>query len=105
MKKLSTLRDVNSDQQNGGLRELLTYDRVTAARLRQTAQSLDNLLYAAFGQSEVSVIYTPLNQYYVVLEVAPQYLQSPTGLNPIYINPRGSPTANGGTSLSTMPPL
>jgi multidrug efflux pump len=105
MKKLSTLRDVNSDQQNGGLRELLTYDRVTAARLGQTAQSLDNLLYAAFGQSEVSVIYTPLNQYYVVLEVAPQYWQSPTGLNQIYINPGGSATSTGGTSLSTMAPL
>jgi multidrug efflux pump len=105
MKKLSTLRDVNSDQQNGGLRELLTYDRVTAARLGQTAQSLDNLLYAAFGQSEVSVIYTPLNQYYVVLEVAPQYWQSPAGLNQIYINPGGSATSNGSTSVSTMAPL
>jgi multidrug efflux pump len=105
MKKLSTLRDVNSDQQNGGLRELLTYDRVTAARLGQTAQSLDNLLYAAFGQSEVSVIYTPLNQYYVVLEVAPQYWQSPAGLNQIYVNPGGSATSTGSTSLSTMAPL
>jgi multidrug efflux pump len=105
MKRLSTLRDVNSDQQNGGLRELLTYDRVTAARLGQTAQSLDNLLYAAFGQSEVSVIYTPLNQYYVVLEVAPQYWQSPAGLNQIYINPGGSATSTGSTSLSTMAPL
>src|SRR5712664_1247646 len=105
MKRLSTLRDVNSDQQNGGLRELLTYDRVTAARLGQTAQSLDDLLYAAFGQSEVSVIYTPLNQYYVVLEVAPQYWQSPAGLNQIYINPGGSATSTGSTSLSTMAPL
>jgi multidrug efflux pump len=105
MKKLATLRDVNSDQQNAGLRELLTYDRVTAARLGQTAQSLDNLLYAAFGQSEVSVIYTPLNQYYVVLEVAPQHWQSPAGLKDIYINPGGSATSNGSTGLSTMAPL
>ena len=62
---------------------MLTYDRMTAARLGQTAQSLDNALYSAFGQSEVSVIYTQLNQYYVVLEVAPQYWQSPAGLNSI----------------------
>jgi multidrug efflux pump len=62
MQKLPDLADVNTDQQNGGLQELLTYDRVTAARLGQTAQSLDSSLYSAFGQSEVSVIYTQLNQ-------------------------------------------
>ena len=79
MKKLPGFQDVNSDQQNGGLEELLTYDRVTAARLGITAQSLDSALYSAFGQSEVSIIYTQLNQYYVVLEVAPQYWQTPEG--------------------------
>ena len=84
MKKLPGLQDVNSDQQNGGREELLTYDRVTAARLGLTAQTLDSSLYEAFGQSEVSIIYTQLNQYYVVLEVAPQYWQSPEGLKYIY---------------------
>ena len=79
MKKLPGLQDVNTDQQNGGLQEMLTYDRVTAARLGQTPQSLDRSLYCAFGQSEVSVIYTQLNQYYVVMEVAPQYWQTPSG--------------------------
>ena len=59
----------------------MTYDRVTAARLGQTASSLDSALYADFGQSEVSLIYTQLNQYYVVLEVAPQYWATPDGLN------------------------
>ena len=88
MKKLPGLQDVNTDQQNGGLQEMLTYDRVTAARLGLTAQSLDQSLYSAFGQSEVSVIYTQLNQYYVVLEVAPQYWQIPSGLNIIYFTPR-----------------
>ena len=77
MKKLPGLLDVNTDQQNGGLQEMLTYDRVTAARLGQTSQSLDQSLYRAFGQSEVSVIYTQLNQYYVVMEVAPRFWQSP----------------------------
>ena len=86
MKKIPDLEDVNSDQQNGGLQEMLTYDRVTAARLGQTAESLDSSLYSAFGQSEVSVIYTQLNQYYVVMEVAPPYWQDPSDLNNIYFN-------------------
>ncbi len=86
MKRLPGLQDVNSDQQNGGLDELMTYDRVTAARLGLTVQSLDSSLYGAFGQSEVSIIYTQLNQYYVVLEVAPQYWQSPEGLKDIYLH-------------------
>jgi multidrug efflux pump len=85
MKTLPGFQDVNSDQQNGGLDVLLTYDRITAARLGITAQSLDASLYSAFGQSEVSIIYTQLNQYYVVLEVAPQYWQSPEGLRDVYL--------------------
>jgi multidrug efflux pump len=90
MKRLPGLQDVNSDQQNGGLDELLTYDRTTAAKLGQTVQSLDSTLYSAFGQSEVSVIYTQLNQYYVVMEVAPQYWQSPEGLKDIYLQSPGN---------------
>jgi multidrug efflux pump len=85
MKRLPGLQDVNTDQQNGGLEELLNYDRITAAKLGRTVQSLDSTLYGAFGQSEVSIIYTQLNQYYVVLEVAPQYWQSPEGLKDIYL--------------------
>jgi multidrug efflux pump len=86
IRKLPGLQDVNSDQQNGGLRELLNYDRVTAARLGITPQALNSTLYSAFGQSQVSIIYTQLNQYYVVLEVAPQFWQNPEGLNSIYMN-------------------
>ncbi len=85
MTHLHGLQDVSSDQQNGGLDELMNYDRVTAAKLGLSAQSLDSTLYGAFGQSEVSIIYTQLNQYYVVLEVAPQYWQSPEGLKDIYL--------------------
>ncbi|MGF7178727.1 efflux RND transporter permease subunit [Tunturiibacter psychrotolerans] len=104
MKRLPGLQDVNTDQQNGGLDEMLNYDRVTAARLGQTAQSLDQGLYSAFGQSEVSIIYTQLNQYYVVLEVAPDYWQTPAGLNNIYFHPTGtsSVTASGNVPLATM---
>ncbi|MGA7341858.1 MAG: efflux RND transporter permease subunit [Terracidiphilus sp.] len=98
MSKLPGLQDVNTDQQNGGLQEMLTYDRTTAARLGLTPQSLDSSLYSAFGQSEVSVIYTQLNQYYVVMEVAPQYWQDPSGLNNIYAAPGKS--ASGGSSAA-----
>jgi multidrug efflux pump len=85
MKELPALQDVNSDQQNNGLEEFLTYDRTTAARLGITPQSLNTSLYNAFGQAQVSIIYKQLNQYYVVLEVAPQYWQSPEGLKYIYL--------------------
>jgi multidrug efflux pump len=108
MKKLPGLQDVNTDQQNGGLDELLTYDRTTAAKLGLTAQSLDSALYGAFGQSEVSVIYTQLNQYYVVLEVAPKYWQSPQGLKDIYLKSSGGspiPLATIAKSQSNTTPL
>jgi len=90
MQKLQGFQDVSSDAQNSGLQEMISYDRPTAARLGITPQSLDQSLYSAFGQSQVSIIYTQLNQYYVVLEVAPPYWQSPDGLKNIYLNTTGS---------------
>ena len=102
MQKLPDLQDVNTDQQNGGLQEMLSYDRVTAARLGQTPQSLDSSLCSAFCQSEVSVIYTQLNQYYVVMEVAPQYWQNPSGLNNIYFSPPGSSSRAGLNAVSPL---
>ena len=69
---------------------ILQYDRNTAARLGVTTQALDSALYSAFGQQEVSIIYAPLNQYYVVLEVAPQFWQTPEGLKYIYLNTAGA---------------
>ncbi len=98
MQKIPGFQDVSSDAQNSGLQESLSYDRATAARLGITPQSLDQSLYSAFGQSEVSIIYTQLNQYYVVLEVAPQYWQSPDGLKNIYLHTSGS----GIVPLSTV---
>ena len=103
MQKLPDLTDVNTDWQNGGLQESLNYDRVTAARMGQTPQSLDSALCSAFCQSEVSVIYTQLNQYYVVMEVAPQYWQDPSGLNNIYFAPPGGSSAAAG--LNAVSPL
>ena len=78
--------------------------RKSAARLGLTAQALDQGLYSAFGQSEVSVIYTQLNQYYVVLEVAPEYWQNPQGLKDIYFHPTGvsSTTASGNVPLLSL---
>ncbi|HUK90631.1 MAG TPA: multidrug efflux RND transporter permease subunit [Blastocatellia bacterium] len=85
MRKLPGLQDINTDQQNSGLQALLVYDRKTAARLGISAQTLDQTLYAAFGQRLASTIYTALNQYFVVLEVAPKYWQSPQELKNIYV--------------------
>ena len=100
IKKLPGFQDVSSDQQNGGLEQYVAFDRVTAARLGQTVSSLDQALYANFGQSQVSLIYTQLNQYYVVLEVAPQYWSTPEGLKSVYIHPSSdNPTATGNTPL------
>jgi len=85
MRKLRMLTDVNTDQQNSGLQAMLTYDRDTASRLGITPQMLDNSLYEAFGQAQVSTMYTAINQYHVVLEVEPQYWQSPVNLKDVYI--------------------
>jgi multidrug efflux pump len=87
MKNLPELTDVDSDQQNNGLQARLVYDRPTAARMGITPQLMDNTLYGAFGQSLASTMYTSLNQYYVVMEVAPQFWQSPQGLRSIYVHP------------------
>jgi len=91
MKTLPGLTDVNSDQRNHGLEELLNYDRPTASRMGVSPQSIDSTLYHAFGQSQVSTMYTPLNQYHVVMEVAPKYWQNPESLNDLYLT-----TTNGG---------
>jgi multidrug efflux pump len=89
MKKLPEIKDVNIDQQNGGLQAAFNYDRRTAARLGITPQLIDQSLYGAFGQAQVSTIYTSLNQYHVVMEAAPQYRQSPLGAKSIYVHPAG----------------
>jgi multidrug efflux pump len=91
LRTLPELADVNSDQQMHGLQASLVIDRSTASRLGITSQTIDDTLYDAFGQRFVSTMYTPLNQYHVVLEVAPTFWQNPDGLR--YIFARSS---NGG---------
>jgi len=85
LKKLRQLADVNSDQQNKGLQTSLVIDRSTASRLNITPATIDNTLYDAFGQRQVSTMYTPLNQYHVVMEVQPKFWQSPDGLKYTYV--------------------
>src|SRR6184192_2256131 len=85
MATIPELRDVNSDQQLKGLQSALVIDRDTAARLGVAVQDVDNTLGDAFGQRQVSNIYKGLNQYHVVLEVAPEFQQSPEALKSIYV--------------------
>ncbi|HEV2207880.1 MAG TPA: multidrug efflux RND transporter permease subunit [Verrucomicrobiae bacterium] len=90
LRKLQGFNDVNSDQQNNGLQASLVYDRATAARLGLTPQAIDNTLYDAFGQRQVSTMFTALNQYHVVMEVDPQFWQSPEGLSGVYLRSTNS---------------
>src|SRR6266853_495484 len=86
LRGLPELRDMNTDQQDHGLQAKLVIDRDTASRLGVTPQDLDNALYDAFGQRQVSTMYRPLNQYHVVMEVAPQFQQTPEALQNIYLH-------------------
>ncbi len=89
MRALPQVVDVNSDQQNRGLEASLVIDRPTASRLGITPQLIDDTLYDAFGQRQVSITYTLLNQYHVVMEVEPHYWQRPEILKDIYVFPPG----------------
>ena len=113
LQKIPVLTDVNSDFQQKGLETQLNIDRSTAARLGLTVSQIDNTLYDAFGQRSVSTIFNPLNQYHVVMEVAPRYWQDPSALKDIYIStagavnsvqstnaPAGNTVAAGSTSAS-----
>ncbi|RDU96993.1 efflux RND transporter permease subunit [Trinickia dinghuensis] len=101
LKHRPELADVNSDQQQGGLEAFVTVNRQSAARLKITPSQIDNTLYDAFGQRQVSTIYNPLNQYHVVMEVAPRYWQDPSMLNQIYISTSGG-SATGSQSTNAV---
>ncbi len=97
------LTDVNTDQQSHALESYITYDHSTASRLGLTAQQIDNTLNDAFGQGFASIIYNPLNQYHVVMEVAQRYQQDPEALKEIYVAPPagGGAATTAATSTST----
>jgi multidrug efflux pump len=96
------LTDVNSDQQQNGLEVQVDYDRDTVSRLQLNPSAIDNALYDAFGQRDVSTIYNALNQYHVVMELAPQYWQSPESLKSIWVSTAGG--AVGGTQSTNATP-
>ena len=85
LRHIHTITDLNSDQQNNGLQAMVQYDRTTAGRFSISSQLIDNTLYDAFGQRQVSTMYEQLNQYHVVMEVAPPYWQNPLILRDIYV--------------------
>ena len=85
LRSLPEITDVNSDQQDKGQQSLVVFDRSTASRFALSPQLIDDTLYDAFGQRQVSIMYTPLNQYHVVMEVAPRYWQNPSTLHDIYV--------------------
>ena len=111
LRTLPALTDVATDQLNGGLKTNITIDRDTASRLGIFPQAIDNTLYDAFGQRQVSTIFTQLNQYHVILEVLPNFATSPDNLKDIYIRPStvtansGAPTANGATVATSGAPV
>jgi len=90
LRGLKELKDISSDQQDHGLQAALVIDRDTASRMGLTPQLIDNVLYDAFGQRQVSTMYAGINQYHVVMEVDPKFGQSPDALKNIYV-----PSSNG----------
>ena len=101
LQKLPLLTDVNLDQQQKGLESDLVIDRNTAARLGLNVSEIDNTLYDAFGQRQVSVIYAAQNQYHVIMEVAPQYWQNPETLKDLYVSTSGG-TVSGTKSTNAL---
>jgi multidrug efflux pump len=96
------LRDVNSDQQQKGLETDLVIDRATASRLGLNVSQIDNTLYDAFGQRQVSTIYEAQNQYHVIMEVAPRYWQSPETLKQIYVSTSGGSASGTETTNAVV---
>ncbi|WP_293907433.1 efflux RND transporter permease subunit [Phenylobacterium sp.] len=97
-----TLTDVNTDQQDNGIETFVNIDRDTAARLGVTARDIDNALYNAFGQRQAATIYEDLNQYSVVMEVAPAFTQSPEALSQVYVPASGSAATRTVVSRATV---
>ncbi|WP_019142866.1 efflux RND transporter permease subunit [Noviherbaspirillum massiliense] len=105
MKQQSALVDVDTDQEDSGVETFVTVDRNAAARLGLSARDVDNALYNSFGQRQVATIYDELNQYHVIMEVAPKYARSPESLNDVYVPAKGTaatgPTGSGTAGAAT----
>ena len=103
LKQSSALRDVASDQQNSGLQASLVIDRDTASRLGITPQAIDDTLYDAFGQRQVSTMFTQLNQYHVVLEAEPGFQDHPEDLKHIYVKSSSPPAVGAAGTAASAP--
>ncbi|NDP64888.1 efflux RND transporter permease subunit [Polaromonas sp.] len=102
MKRSPALTDVDTDQEENGVETMVTVDKDSAARLGISSRDVDNALYNAFGQRQVATIYGELNQYKVIMQVAPRYIDSPEALKDIYVPARNAAAATGtGTTSST----
>jgi multidrug efflux pump len=99
LQQIPELRDVATDQQNGGLAAALVIDRVTASRMGITPSAIDQTLYDGFGQRQVTTLYTQLNQYHVILETMPDFQKNPSKLQDIYV--RSALASNSLTTAST----
>jgi multidrug efflux pump len=102
LKQLPELEDVATDQQLGGSAVSLVIDRVTASRLGIAPTTIDNTLYDAFGQRQISTMYTQVNQYHVVLETDPQFQKDPNNLNRLYIQANASAGTSGAGAASSF---
>ena len=108
MKAQAALTDVDTDQQENGVETFVNIDRASASRLGLTARDVDNALYDAFGQRQVATIYAELNQYHVIMEVAPRFARSPESLKDVYVPARGgagsaaAPAATAASGASTV---
>jgi hydrophobe/amphiphile efflux-1 (HAE1) family protein len=102
LKKLPELGDVASDQQANGLQTVISIDREKASRLGVQIDDVDNVLYDCFGQRQISIIFTQLNQFWVVLEAAPEFKDSPSVLDKIYVNATGSQQASSVSSPGSV---
>ncbi len=102
LRKIPELRDLATDQQTSGLAASLVIDRVTASRMGITPQAIDQLLYDAFGQRQVSTLYTQLNQYHIILETQPEFQKSPSKLQDIYVRSALASTALTTSSSGTV---
>ena len=104
MKRSNALTDVDTDQEENGVETMVTVDKESAARLGVSSRDVDNALYNAFGQRQVATIYGELNQYHVIMEVAPRYIRTPESLNDIYVPAKNAATSST-TTISVNPAL
>jgi multidrug efflux pump len=101
LKRFPELSDINTDQQERGLETFVTVDRETASRLGITSAAVNNALYNAFGQRQVSTIYNALNQYHVIMEADPKYATQPSALDELYVSPSANRAAQSQLRTTT----